>query len=171
MKLSVIFAQTVGGAIGALGPHPLPWHYPEDLKRFKTLTAGKPIIMGNNTFDSLPNLLPGRYHYVVTSRAGLVRLGPMDRVQFVPSLEAALAAAQREADEAFVIGGAGLIDAAIERADAVYRTVVLAPVQIRGRQALVNQPGEFPYWGVHELTEQTPVGDELVFETYHRITP
>ena len=167
MKISVIFAQTADGAIGALGPHPLPWHYPEDLKRFKELTKGKPIIMGNNTFDSLPNLLPGRYHYVVTGSKGLVRLGPMDCVQFVNSLEQALAFAMPTADEVFIIGGAGLIDAGIEIADTVYRTVILDPHDIKGRPALVEQPGlTEPYWGRYIRREHLLVNEVLRFETF-----
>lgn len=170
MKVSVIFAQNTAGAIGALGPHPLPWHYPEDLKRFKELTKDKPIIMGSNTFDSLPNLLPGRYHFVVTGSKGLARLGPMDRVQFVSSLEQALAFAEPMADEVFIIGGAGLIDEGLRIADTVYRTIVLGDHDIKGRPALVEQPGdEAPYWGRYEKTDRVLIGASLFFETYEAI--
>jgi dihydrofolate reductase len=170
MKVSVIFAQTKGGAIGALGPHPLPWHYPIDLKRFKVLTQDKPIIMGSNTFDSLPNLLPGRYHLVVTGSKGLARLGPMDRVQFVNSLEEAITWAGNHGDEVFIIGGAGLIDEGIKIADTVYRTVVLDEHEIKGRPALVEQPGlRPPYWGRYEQTSSALIDESLLFETYQAI--
>ncbi|MEO0440307.1 MAG: dihydrofolate reductase, partial [Pseudomonadota bacterium] len=60
----LIFARADNGVIGQDGG--LPWHLPEDLRRFKALTQGKPMIMGRKTFDSLPGLLPGRRHIVLT---------------------------------------------------------------------------------------------------------
>ena len=66
MKPEIVFviARAENGAIGKDGA--LPWHIPEDLKRFKTLTIGAPMIMGRKTFESLPKLLPGRRHIVLT---------------------------------------------------------------------------------------------------------
>jgi len=60
----LIYARASNGVIGMDGA--LPWHIPADLKRFKALTMGKPMIMGRKTFDSLPRLLPGRRHIVLT---------------------------------------------------------------------------------------------------------
>ena len=60
----LIYARASNGVIGMDGA--LPWHIPADLKRFKSLTLGKPMIMGRKTFDSLPGLLPGRQHIVMT---------------------------------------------------------------------------------------------------------
>jgi dihydrofolate reductase len=59
-----ILARARNGVIGRDGD--LPWHLPADLKRFKALTLGHPMIMGRKTFDSLPGLLPGRRHIVLT---------------------------------------------------------------------------------------------------------
>ena len=62
--ITLIVARADNGIIGNNGA--LPWHIPADLKRFKALTMGKPMIMGRKTFESLPGLLPGRRHIVLT---------------------------------------------------------------------------------------------------------
>ena len=62
--ITLIVARADNGVIGKDGA--LPWHIPADLKRFKTLTSAKPMIMGRKTFESLPGLLPGRRHIVLT---------------------------------------------------------------------------------------------------------
>ena len=62
--LFLIMARSANGTIGRDGA--MPWHLPADLKRFKALTIGKPMIMGRKTFASLPGLLPGRRHIVLT---------------------------------------------------------------------------------------------------------
>jgi dihydrofolate reductase len=66
MKPEIVFviARARNGVIGRDGA--LPWRLPEDLKRFKALTMGAPMIMGRKTFESLPRLLPGRRHIVLT---------------------------------------------------------------------------------------------------------
>ncbi len=64
MTITMIVARADNGVIGRDGA--LPWHLPADLKRFKALTLGKPMIMGRRTFESLPGLLPGRRHIVLT---------------------------------------------------------------------------------------------------------
>ncbi len=64
--ITLIVARAENGVIGKDGK--LPWHIPADLKRFKALTMGKPMIMGRKTFESLPGLLPGRRHIVLTRR-------------------------------------------------------------------------------------------------------
>ncbi|OYY71210.1 dihydrofolate reductase [Sphingomonas sp. 28-63-12] len=62
--ITLYMARADNGVIGREGR--LPWHLPADLKRFKALTMGKPMIMGRKTFDSFPNPLPGRRHIVLT---------------------------------------------------------------------------------------------------------
>ncbi len=64
MALTAIYARAANGVIGRDGT--LPWHLPADLKRFKALTMGKPMVMGRKTFDSLGKALPGRRHIVLT---------------------------------------------------------------------------------------------------------
>ena len=63
-EIFLIYARAANGTIGQGGA--MPWHIPADLKRFKALTLGKPMVMGRKTFDSLPGLLPGRRHIVLT---------------------------------------------------------------------------------------------------------
>ena len=65
-EIVLIYARASNGAIGHEGR--LPWHLPADLKRFKALTMGKPMVMGRKTFESLPGVLPGRRHIVLTRR-------------------------------------------------------------------------------------------------------
>ena len=64
MSLSLIVARAKNGVIG--DKNTLIWHLSDDLKMFKNRTMGRPVIMGRKTFESLPKLLPGRVHYVLT---------------------------------------------------------------------------------------------------------
>ncbi len=91
-------ARATNGVIGKDGA--LPWHIPADLKRFKALTMGTPMIMGRKTFESLPGLLPGRRHIVLT-RGDWHAEG----AEVVHEVAAALALAGAKA---FVIGGAAM---------------------------------------------------------------
>lgn len=100
MKVSLIAAMDRNFAIGKDGA--LPWHLPDDLKRFKALTVGKPILMGRKTAQSLGRALPKRLNLVLT-RSGQV---PFDGMQAVGSLEdAQRIAAEIGAGELCVIGG------------------------------------------------------------------
>jgi dihydrofolate reductase len=133
MIVSLAVAMAYDGAIGKDGR--LPWtpdDVPGELSLFRKTTTGKPVIMGRKTWDSLPPAmrpLRGRAH-VVISRDHEVRLGVAvahmaDAVKVVPSLEDALAVAERlGAAEAIVIGGAQVFEAAYRRADRAYLTLV-----------------------------------------------
>ncbi len=81
----------------------LPWHLPDDLKQFKALTLGKPLLMGRRTAESLGRALPGRRNLVLT-RSGRV---PFEGMQAVASLDEALAVATREAAETLCVIGGG----------------------------------------------------------------
>lgn len=96
--LFLIYARAANGVIGK--ENALPWRLPADLKRFKSLTMQKPMIMGRKTFESLPGLLPGRRHIVLTRDTAWAAEG----AEVAPSVEAALALAG-EGDVA-VVGGA-----------------------------------------------------------------
>lgn len=100
MELVLIAALDRRHAIGK--GNTLPWHLPDDLKRFKVLTLGKPLLMGRRTAESLGRALPGRRNLVLT-RSGRVAFAGMEAVA---SLDIALqAAATEDADELCVIGG------------------------------------------------------------------
>ena len=74
MSLTLILAQARGGVIGRGGA--IPWHLPEDLRRFKALTLGKTVVMGRKTWESLPRKpLPGRRNLVVTRQADFQAVG------------------------------------------------------------------------------------------------
>lgn len=100
--LFLIVARADDGTIGDKGK--LAWHIPADLKRFKALTIGKPMIMGRKTFESLPGLLPGRRHVVLTRDAAWAAPG----AEVVHTVNDALASVADEA-EAAVIGGAEVL--------------------------------------------------------------
>ena len=97
-KIYLVAAVASNGIIGRNGQ--LPWHLPEDLKHFKRLTLGHPVIMGRRTWESLPGALPGRDNIVVTSQAGYDAPG----AAVASSLEGALALCVGE-PVVFVIGG------------------------------------------------------------------
>jgi len=119
--LSAIVATDERGGIGKDGR--LPWHLPNDLKRFKALTMGKPLVMGRRTFDSIGRALPGRQNIVVSRRPDLV----IDGCSVAPSFAAALAAAAG-ATEVCVIGGAEIYRLALPMTGLVHLTKVHATV-------------------------------------------
>ena len=96
--VSIIVATDERGAIGRDGG--LPWRLPDDLKRFKTLTMGKPIVMGRKTWDTIGRPLPGRHNIVITRQAGFDVPG----VTVVASLDDALTVAG-DVPEVCIIGG------------------------------------------------------------------
>ncbi|KZY94208.1 MULTISPECIES: dihydrofolate reductase [unclassified Erythrobacter] len=118
MSLFLIYARAANGCIGKDGA--LPWHLPADLKRFKALTMGKPMIMGRKTFESLPGLLPGRRHIVLTRRERWDTSG----AEIARSVEEALALAG-DSDVA-VIGGAAIYDVFMAHADRIELTEIHA---------------------------------------------
>lgn len=122
MKLALLAAVARNGAIGR--DNGLPWHLPDDLRRFRALTLGKTVIMGRKTYESLPGALPGR-HSIVVSRDGRYRAVRQD-AQVAGSLDEALA--QARSTEVFIIGGASLYQQTLARADRLYLTEIDADV-------------------------------------------
>ena len=120
--ISLILARADNGVIGAGGG--LPWRLPDDLRRFKALTMGKPCIMGRKTWDSLPRKpLSGRTNILVTRNAAFAAEGAV----VVGSLDEALAVAAKEnPSEIMVIGGADIFAAALPRAGRIHLTEVHA---------------------------------------------
>lgn len=116
-RLSLIAAMAANRVIGL--NNRMPWHLPDDLKRFKALTLGHPLVMGRKTFESLGGPLPGRAHFVVSRAPGLALPG----ATVLASLEAALAAAD-DGVETFVIGGASVYAQALPGADRLYLTEI-----------------------------------------------
>lgn len=131
--VSLVVAMADNGVIGVNGT--LPWRVPDDLRRFKALTMGKPCIMGRRTWDSLPRKpLPGRHNIVVT-RDPQFRA---DGASLVHSLQEALAIAAG-AEEICIIGGAEIYRAALPLADRIHLTEIHANVEGDTRLALFDR--------------------------------
>lgn len=121
-RVSLIVAIASNGVIGR--DNALPWHLPEDLRRFKALTIDKPILMGRKTFESIGRPLPRRRNLVLTTRANNFPEG----VYAVNSLVEAIENCRDDA-ELVVIGGAAVYAAALPLASRIYRTRVEADVE------------------------------------------
>jgi dihydrofolate reductase len=124
-RVAFVVAVAENGAIGNKGA--LPWRMPSDLKMFRKLTLGKPVIMGRKTFQSIGKPLPGRDNLVVTRDAGFKAEG----IEVFASVDAAVARAQtlaaaRGVDEVAVIGGADIFGAALPCAARIYLTRIHA---------------------------------------------
>jgi dihydrofolate reductase len=117
--VTLVLARAANGVIGRDGA--LPWHLPADLKHFKTVTAGKPMIMGRRTFESLPGLLPGRRHIVLTRDGNWAAPG----AEVAADAGAALSLAGGDVS---VIGGAEIFALFLDRADRIELTEVLDAV-------------------------------------------
>lgn len=121
MKLSIIVARALNGVIGFQGK--MPWHLPEDLKRFRRITSGHAIVMGRRTYESIGRALPDRLNIVVSNSLwhGLDDNG----VWIVGSFEEALALCEELGhEEVFAIGGEGILRAAMPLAHTVHLTSV-----------------------------------------------
>lgn len=119
--LFLIYARADNGVIGK--DNALPWRLPADLKRFKALTLGKPMIMGRRTFESLPGLLPGRRHVVLTRDGEWSAAG----AEVATSVKQALALAGE--GEVAVVGGAEIYRLFMPLADRVELTEVHGPFE------------------------------------------
>ena len=119
MLISIIVAVSQNGAIGK--DNQLIWRLPDDLKRFKNLTMGHPIIMGRKTFDSIGKPLPGRTSIVISRNPEFA----MDGIIVAHSLEKALEEAVKTGSEtAFIIGGGELYKQALPLVDQLHITEV-----------------------------------------------
>ena len=120
--LSLLVAATENGVIGR--DNGMPWRLPDDLKRFKALTLGKPVVMGRKTFDSIGRPLPGRSNLVLTRAADWSFPG----VVAVPDLDAAIREAGT-APELVIAGGAQVYALALPRATRIYLTRIHAVIE------------------------------------------
>lgn len=146
MKVSLIVAAAENRCIGI--NNALPWYLPEDLKYFKRVTMGKPIIMGRKTFESIGKPLPGRANIVITNNKDYFHEG----IKVATSLDEAIRLAESIAlidgkDEVMVIGGAGIYALCLPRTDRLYYTKV---------HATVNGDAFFPEvtWDAWKLVSQ-----------------
>lgn len=119
MIIALIVAMDEARVIGK--NNALPWHLPADLKHFKQLTMGKPIIMGRKTFESIGKPLPGRTNIIITRDTQY----QVDNCRVVHSLKEAFSAAEG-ADEVMIIGGSQLFEQALPVAERIYLTEIHA---------------------------------------------
>ena len=119
-SITIVLARAINGVIGK--DNDLPWHIPGDLKRFKRLTMGTAMIMGRKTFDSLPGILPGRRHIVMTRDKNWSAEG----VEVAHDVDSAIEAAG--GDPISVIGGAAIFELFEPIADKIELTEVIAEV-------------------------------------------
>lgn len=129
MNLAIIVAAARNHAIGK--DNQLPWHLPQDLKYFKSVTLGKPVIMGRKTYESIGRPLPGRTNIVVTrssdwSAAGVIAVNSL--AQAVEQARAVVAAGATPGGEAMIIGGAEIYRSALPQVNRVYLTRVALEV-------------------------------------------
>ena len=122
MIISIIVAMDKKGVIGLEGD--LPWHLSADLKHFKAITMGKPLIMGRKTHESIGRPLPSRQNIVLTHSQDFKAEGCV----VVHSLEDAFQAAG-DVDEVMIMGGSGIYDQSLMLADRLYLTEVHADVK------------------------------------------
>ncbi len=135
MDIAIIVAMTPQGLIGK--DNQIPWYLPADLQRFKKITMGYPIIMGRKTYESLPGLLPGRQHIVLTRNPSFQAEG-CDVVGNWGHV------ARLVKDKAFVIGGAKIYEYALPIAKQLYTTIV---------QAELAGDTYFPEWNTNNWQE------------------
>lgn len=145
-RIALIAAVAQNRVIGR--DNTLPWRLRDDLRRFKALTLGLPVVMGRKTWDSLGRPLPGRRNIVITRQVGL----KLEGAEVVHSLDEALAACG-EVERVFIIGGAQLYAEALPRADELWLTEVKADV---------DGDTVFPEWrdqGFTELRRESRLAD------------
>ena len=134
-RITMVVARAQNGVIGRDGE--LPWHIPADLKRFKALTMGSVMVMGRKTFDSLPGLLPGRRHLVLTRDPDWSAAG----AEVAHSVNEALRLA--DSDAVSVIGGADIFELFLPLAERIELTEVVADVE---GDTLLPDPRQSDEW-------------------------
>lgn len=150
--ITLVVARAQNGVIGRDGK--LPWHLPADLKRFKGLTMGSAMVMGRKTFESLPGLLPGRRHIVVTRDGEWQAAG----AEVVHSVEEAMDAAGAEAIS--IIGGAEIFALFLPSANRLELTEVLADVP---GDTVMPDPRDNGLWRQVAAEEHVAEGDRPAF--------
>ena len=153
MTVYAIAAIEQARGLGLAGK--LAWHYPEDLKMFKSLSFGHGLVMGRKTFESLPGVLPGRGHYIVSRQLDLKL-----KVPVYSNIEQAIHASNLQHEHTFVIGGAEIFVQALDLVEVIYLTRIN-----KSYPSDVFLP-ELPETFI--LDSSQVITDELRFEVYIR---
>ena len=161
LRISLIAAVANDNVIGA--DNALPWHLPDDLRHFKALTLGHPIIMGRKTFESIGRPLPGRHNIIVTRNPHYTVAGCDTAI----SIETALALCSGRTDEVFIIGGAQIYAQALPFANRLHLTEIEADFAGDTRFPLID-PAQW------QLTSRerrhADMGFDFSFSLYERQT-
>ena len=166
MQVALMVARAANGCIGR--NNKLPWYLPEDLKYFKKITFGKPVVMGRKTWESLKGPLPGRTNIVISRQPDYVAEG----AKVVSSLEDAITLAEHIAlidgsEEVIIMGGAQIYGEAIPRCDRMYITEVHAEVE----GDAFFPPFDTSLWqeiGRDDFTAEGPTPYDYSFVVYQR---
>lgn len=118
MKKSLIVAMANNRVIGL--NNQMPWHLSADLKKFKNITMGSPILMGRKTYESIGRPLPGRTNIILSRNQQYLQAG----CRVFNDLETALQEGCEKANEIFIIGGSDLYEATLPIADRIYLTII-----------------------------------------------
>jgi dihydrofolate reductase len=148
--ITLVVARASNGVIGKDGG--LPWHISADLKRFKALTMGTVLVMGRKTFDSLPKVLPGRRHIVITRD----RVWRAEGVEVAHSVAEALTMAANE--PVSVIGGAEIFHLFLPLADRIELTEVLSAFD---GDTVLDDPRSSGEW--REIAREDHLSDDPPF--------
>ncbi len=151
-EIVLVVARAANGVIGRNGT--LPWHIPADLKRFKALTMGTTMVMGRRTFDSLPGLLPGRRHIVLTRDPVWQAVG----AEVARSAAEAVELARQE--RVSVIGGAEIFAMFLGSADRIELTEVHADIE---GDTLMEDPRSSGAWREAAREDHPAVNGRLAF--------
>ena len=158
--ISIIVAASMNNVIGDSGV--LPWKISDDLKRFKALTLGKPIVMGRLTWESIGRPLPGRQNIVITRQSGFAA----DGCDVVASPAAALTVAG-DAEEIMIIGGSQIYDLFLPKAGRLYLTQVQAEIDGDAFFPSINEvEWELVNCELHEASDANEFAFD--FRTYER---
>lgn len=162
MKIALVAAVADNGVIGTDGE--MPWHYPDDLRHFKRTTTGHPVVMGRTTYESierrLDGPLPDRTNVVLSRRESLeLPDGAIHAANLDEAFEAAEAALEEGQETVYVIGGATVYEATIDRADELVVTEI--------PESPVGDT-HFPEFGSEWREHDREVVGDLSFVTYRR---
>lgn len=155
-QISAIFAISTDGVIGKVenGVHSIPWYLPRDMKNFREVTMGKVVVMGRNTWESLPEKfrpLPGRTN-IVLSR-GKIKL-PQE-VLLMRSIEEVLGYAGKTEKEIMIIGGAQIYEQFLPHVDQIFMTLV--GVDLKDEEGIISFTKTF----IDQLTKAfEPISEE-----------
>lgn len=161
--LSIIVAMDRNRNIGSDGGMPWGNSMKKDLERFKELTYGKTIIMGRKTFESLPRVLPGRKHIVLSSQLKVEH----EDVTVMDDIHALYKELRSSDEEVFIIGGAEIYEAFMPHVDRIYLTKIYA--HCKGDTQFPAMPGHWRVYGKEIVDSDNDNPYKHSFTIYDRV--